>query len=76
MDYHHAQIKLEGVFVDLILTETEVKRGATRALKNPKTVPNTNSSWPIDCPQKKCGLLKWIMGKCCECVTCDCEKND
>jgi hypothetical protein len=75
-DYYHTKLDLEGVPVDLLLTETEVKKTAARALKNPDMVPLTNNScWPIDTPKKKCGLLKWIMGKCCDCTTCDCEKN-
>ena len=87
-DYHHGKIKLEGVTVDLMLTETEVKKAAERALKNPDKIPvgDSASSWPINCPQKKCGLLQWIMGKCCECgpcptcddepAKCDCGKYD
>ena len=75
-EYHHTQMLIDGVPVDLILTETEVKKTAERAIKNPDKVPvNNKSAWPINCPQKKCGLLKWIMGKCCECVACDCESN-
>ncbi len=75
-DYHHGKINLEGVSVDLILTETEVKKAAERAINNPDKVPYDNGAcWPIDTPKKKCGLLKWIMGKCCDCTTCDCENN-
>ena len=86
-DYYHTQLKLEDVPVDLLLTETEVKKAAERALKNPKKVPtDASAAWPISCPQKKCGLLQWIMGKCCECgpcpkcndepARCDCGKYD
>ena len=75
-DYHHGKINLEGVSVDLILTEAEAKKAAERAINNPGKIPyDSGSCWPIDTPKKKCGLLKWIMGKCCDCTTCDCEKN-
>ena len=87
-NYYHTQLKLEDVPVDLLLTETEVKKAAERALKNPDKIPmdNSGTGWPINCPQKKCGLLQWIMGKCCECgpcpkcedkpAECDCGKYD
>ena len=74
--YHHTKIELDGVPVDLVLTESEVKKTAARALKNPDMIPmGKGSCWPIDAPKKKCSLLKWIMGKCCDCTTCDCEDN-
>lgn len=74
--YYHTKLKLEDVPVDLVLTEAEVKKAAARALKNPDMIIpcGDDSCWPVDTPKKKCGLLKWIMGKCCDCTTCD--END
>jgi len=87
-NYYHTKLKLEDVPEDLLLTEAEIKKSAERALKNPSKIPVDDSAacWPINCPQKKCGLLQWIMGKCCECgpclkcddepAKCDCGKYD
>ena len=72
MDYYHTKLEVDGVPVDLLLTEGEVKKSSERALKNPdKVARNENSCWPVDCANTKCGLLKWIMGKCCECGDCE-----
>tara|TARA_Y100001963_G_scaffold146476_1_gene221480 strand:- start:497 stop:721 length:225 start_codon:yes stop_codon:yes gene_type:complete len=72
-DHHHIQIELEGVPVDLLLTDTEVKIAAARAIDMPQFISSTDSAgcWPIDTPKKKCGILKWIMGRCCDCNTCN-----
>ena len=72
-DHHHIKITLDGVPVDLLMTDTEVKIAAARAIDMPEFVdPNTQPScWPIDTPKRKCGILKWIMGRCCACNTCN-----
>jgi hypothetical protein len=78
-EYYHSQTKVGGENIDLLLTENEVKKTAERALKNPDKVPmETNNSWSINCPTKKCSLLKWIMGRCCDCATSckECNKKD
>jgi len=71
--YYHAFVKVDEVPIDILLTEAEIKKATTRALKNPEDVPYCEGAgcWPIDCPQSKCSLLQWIMGKCCECGECD-----
>ena len=58
---------------DVLLTEEEVKKTTTRALKNPEDIPCGDGAgcWPVDCRDSKCSLLQWIMGKCCECGECD-----
>ncbi len=67
-EYHHTKISVDNVPVDLLLTEDEVKEAAERAIVEAEHVPsNTNSAWPVECRNTKCGLLKWIMGKCCDC---------
>lgn len=70
-EYVHTCIEVDGVSVDLLLTETEIKKTAQRALKNPTEIPSCNQCWPISCKNTKCSLLKWIMGRCCECGDCD-----
>ena len=70
-DYLHTCIEVDGVPVDLLLTENEVKKTAQRALKNPDDVPICNQCWNIESRKTTCGLLKWIMGRCCECGECD-----
>ena len=67
-DYFHTTVDLAEVEVDLLLTESEIKRASQRAIKNPDDIPlSGGKSWPVDCPTKKCSILKWIMGRCCEC---------
>ena len=70
-EYLHTCIKVDGVPVDLLLTETEVKKTAQRAMKHLDEVPSCNQCWPVECKKTKCSLLKWIMGRCCECGDCD-----
>jgi len=71
--YYHSCVRVDKVPVDVLLTEEEVKKATTRALKNPEDIPCGDSArcWPIDCRDSKCSLLQWIMGKCCECGECD-----
>ena len=73
MEYIYGVSKLEGVPVDILLTEKEFKKAAERAIKNPEQVISCGGGrcWPIDTPQKKCSILKWVMGKCCECGECE-----
>ena len=72
MDYYHTKLEVDGVPVDLLLTEGEVKKASERALKYPEKVSwNENTCWPVECRDTKCSLLKWIMGKCCECGECE-----
>ena len=67
-EYHHTKITVDNVPVDLLLTEDEVKQAAERAIVEAEHVPSDSQScWPIECKRTKCNLLKWIMGKCCEC---------
>jgi hypothetical protein len=72
MNHYHSRVEVDGVPVDILLTETEIKSASERALNNPEQCCfGDGCCWPIDCPQTKCSLLKWIMGKCCECGECD-----
>ena len=67
-DYYHTTVNLAEVDVDLLLTESEIKRASQRAIKRPDDIPiSQGKAWPVDCPTKKCSLLRWIMGRCCEC---------
>ncbi len=73
MKYIHGVTDLENVPVDILLTEAEFKKAAERALKNPDQIRSCGEGqcWPVDTPKKKCGLLKWVMGRCCECGECE-----
>jgi hypothetical protein len=67
-EYYHTKINVDDVPVDLLLTEEQVKNAAERAIVEAEHVPSdANSCWPIQCKTTKCGLLKWLMGKCCDC---------
>jgi hypothetical protein len=69
--YRHATILVDGVSVDILLDEEEIKTTSKRALKYSDYIPNQNQCWPIGCKNTKCSLLKWIMGRCCECGDCE-----
>ncbi len=73
MEYIHGISNLEEVPVDILLTEAEFKRAAERAMKHPDQVRSCGGGqcWPVDAPKRKCSLLKWVMGKCCDCGECE-----
>ena len=73
-DYLHTCVKVDGVPVDLLLTEDQVKVASEAAIEpeNQKYVKlDEGSCWPVTARDSKCSLLQWIMGKCCECGECD-----
>jgi len=62
--YLHAITMVEGKMIDLLLTDSEAKRAAKRAVKNPEDVPSVGQSWPI-CPEKeRCSFWKRFFGTC------------
>lgn len=69
--YRHAIVMVDDVPIDILLTDEEIKTTSKRAIEFSDYIPNNNQCWPIGCQKTKCGLLKWIMGKCCECGKCD-----
>ncbi len=69
--YRHTTILVDDAFVDILLSDEEIKTSAARALKYSEHIPTQNQCWPIGCKDTKCSLLKWIMGKCCECGECE-----
>jgi len=74
MDYYYGKVMIDGVSVPVILTEKEAERASKRVIVRSDTIPEdtvVGICWDIDCcRQTKCGLLKRIMGKCCECGEC------
>ncbi len=69
--YRHTTILVDGVPIDILLSDEEIKTSSERAMKYAEYIPNQNQCWPIGCKSTKCGLLKWIMGRCCECGDCE-----
>jgi len=73
-EHYYGKVIIDGQPVSVMLTKSETETTSQRALDNINSLPLfewKGDCWEIDCCNNtKCGLLKRIMGKCCECGDC------
>ena len=74
MNYYYGRVMIDSVPVPIMLTEKEAEKASSRAIDKSSDIPESavdGICWDIDnCKKTKCGLLKRIMGRCCECGEC------